>query len=101
MKRPTHYALLAMILVITISALAGPLDFLFFWRKPPQPKGGVSKMLRPDQRVELAELLSMASAKQKCENWAWAAVLESILKAQKVPLTQSYWVTKPDGGEVC
>ena len=91
-----------MLVGLAISATAGPLDFLFFWRKPPQPKGGgVSKMLRPDQQVELAELLSMAPAKQKCENWAWAAVVESILKAQKVPLTQSYWVTKADGGEVC
>ena len=73
MKRPTHYAWLAIFLVMAIGVSAGPLDFLFFWHKPPQPKGGVSKMLRPNQQVEVAELLSMAPAKQKCENWAWAA----------------------------
>ena len=94
-------AFLGLTFGIAISVAAGPLNFLFFWRKPPQPKGGVSKMLRPDQKVELAELLSMAPAKQKCENWAWAAAVESILRAQEVPLAQSYWVTKADGGEVC
>ena len=94
-------ALLGLTFGIAICAAAGPLNFLFFWRKPPQPRGGVSKMLRPDQQVELADLLSMAPAKQKCENWAWAAAVESILRAQEVPLAQSYWVTKADGGEVC
>ena len=63
--------------------------------------GRYSEGARQDQQVELAELLSMAPAKQKCENWAWAAAVESILRAQKVPLAQSYWVTKADGGEVC
>lgn len=38
---------------------------------------------------------------QKCENWAWAAGVETILRTQDVPLDQHYWVIKSDGGEVC
>jgi hypothetical protein len=93
-------ALVAVVFGLALTAAAGPLHFLFFWRKTPV-RVGVSKMLRPDQKVELADLLSIAPAKQKCENWAWAAALESVLKAQKVSLEQSYWVMKADGGEVC
>src|SRR5438105_1284016 len=92
--------LLLLVAGLAVTALAGPLHFLFFWRKPPV-RVGVSRMLRPDQKVELEELVRMAPAKQRCENWAWAAAVESILKAQKVPLAQNYWVMKADGGEVC
>jgi hypothetical protein len=38
---------------------------------------------------------------QKCENWSWAAGVETILRTVDVPLDQHYWVQKSDGGEVC
>lgn len=42
-----------------------------------------------------------ASVAQKCENWAWAAAVETILRSQNVALDQHYWVQKSDGGEIC
>ena len=41
------------------------------------------------------------SVAQKCENWAWAAGVEAILRSQGVALDQHYWVQKSDGGEIC
>jgi len=38
---------------------------------------------------------------QKCENWAWAAGVETILRTEDVPLDQHFWVQKSDGGEIC
>jgi len=38
---------------------------------------------------------------QKCENWAWAAGVETILRSQGVALDQHYWVQKSDAGEIC
>lgn len=43
----------------------------------------------------------VALAAQKCENWAWAAGVEAILRSQDVALDQHFWVQKSDGGEVC
>ena len=42
-----------------------------------------------------------ATAAQKCENWAWAAGMETLLRTQDVALDQHYWVQKSDGGEIC
>jgi hypothetical protein len=40
-------------------------------------------------------------AKQKCGNWAWAASLETALRAQGVPLDQTFWILRLNNGEVC
>jgi len=50
-----------------------------------------------------AELASppAVSVAQKCENWAWAGGVETILRTENVPLDQHYWVQKSDGGEIC
>ncbi|HEV2021239.1 MAG TPA: hypothetical protein VGQ94_01795 [Terriglobales bacterium] len=50
-----------------------------------------------------AELPSPAAATavQTCENWAWAAGVETILRTQNVALDQHYWVQKSDAGEIC
>jgi len=99
MHRLRPWILAALILALALPLCAGPFSFILFWRKG-QMKGE-SRMLRPDQKVEIKDLVSTAPARQKCENWAWAASLETILQTQKVPLPQSYWVLKADGGEVC
>lgn len=44
------------------------------------------------------EGLTVAAPQQKCENWAWAAALQSVLRAQKIDLPQSYWVDRASGG---
>jgi hypothetical protein len=73
-------------------------DVLTFRRQTPLPPPNVK--LSPDQSVDIPSL-STAAAEQKCENWAWAAGLETILRTQKVDLKQKYWVLKADGGELC
>jgi hypothetical protein len=61
---------------------------------------GVPHVVHPGQTVDIPGLTSVV-ARQKCENWAWAAALESILKTQAVDLRQSYWIMKSAGGELC
>ena len=56
--------------------------------------------MKVGQADEIAGLVS-AQAQQKCENWAWAAALETSLKAQQAEIPQNYWIMKADGGEVC
>jgi hypothetical protein len=47
------------------------------------------------------EGLVISTPKQNCENWLWAAEVETILKAQKIDLPQTYWVQQANLGEVC
>jgi len=63
-------------------------------------KSAPGMMLKPDQNADLPEL-KLATSTQRCLNWAWAAGLETLLRAQNVNLTQDFWVTRADGGEVC
>ncbi len=55
---------------------------------------------RPDQKADLAALPQVVG-KQHCANWAWAAAVEAVLRAQNAPLGQSYWTQRLSGGEVC
>jgi hypothetical protein len=45
--------------------------------------------------------MPLVVAKQKCANWAWAAALETVLRAQGVPLDQTFWVLRLNHGELC
>jgi hypothetical protein len=74
-------------------------DTLTF-RHPATPLPRPDVKLNADQNVDIPGL-SSATAIQKCENWAWAAGLETILRTQQVDLKQKFWVLKADGGEVC
>jgi len=99
----TRKCLAGLLIALGIAALpryaaAGPFHFLFFWRHSQSP--GMTHMDHPEQTTEIADLTS-ATAKQKCENWGWAAGVETILKEQGVNIPQNYWVIKADGGEVC
>jgi hypothetical protein len=88
--RPLFRAFVVLLLILAVSA--------------PSPAA------KKKQRIPLllnagvtAELPSpaVATAAQKCENWAWAAGVETILRTQDVPLDQHYWVQKADAGEIC
>lgn len=57
--------------------------------------------IKADQTAELASETKLVTAQQNCENWALAAGLETMLKQQKVPLEQNFWVTRLAGGELC
>ncbi len=57
-------------------------------------------LVNPGQTAELPSPPAVGVA-QKCENWAWAAGVETILRSEGVALDQHYWVQKSDGGEIC
>ena len=88
----------ALLLGSATCLLANPFSFLFFWKKS-APREPGSDVL-PGKTAEIKDLVS-EPAQQKCDNWAWAAALETALHAQHVQLSQSYWVMRADGGEVC
>ena len=64
-------------------------------------KQGQQYYLKPDQTADLAAGTKLNTAKQSCENWAVAAGLETMLQQQSVPLDQSFWVMRLNGGELC
>ena len=64
-------------------------------------KQGQQYYLKPDQTADLAADTKLNTAKQSCENWAMAAGLETMLQRQNVPLDQSFWVMRMNGGELC
>lgn len=53
------------------------------------------------QKTAAIEDVKLSTPAQPCLNYAWAVVVEAILKAQQVPLDQHFWVQKISGGELC
>jgi hypothetical protein len=82
----------AFVVLLLIAAVSLP--------SPAKKKKVTAALLEPGVITELPTPTS-AVAVQKCENWAWAAGVETILHSQDVPLDQHYWVQKADGGEIC
>lgn len=78
----------ALLLIVAIPGSAGK-----------KPKGAPLARL-PNRSAEIADL-ALPNPAQKCQNWAWAAVVEAILQAQQVPLKQNFWVQKVNGSEIC
>lgn len=64
-------------------------------------KNGSNILQQLPQGSVTVEGLVLSTPKQNCENWLWAAEVETILKAQKVDLPQTYWVQQANLGEVC
>jgi hypothetical protein len=54
----------------------------------------------PQESVTVEGLIP-ATPRQNCDNWLWAAEVETILKTQKIDLPQTYWVQQANLGEVC
>ena len=81
-------------LAITIALLAVPELLL-------AKKNGSNILQQLPQGSVTVEGLVISTPKQNCENWLWAAEVETILKAQKVDLPQTYWVQQANLGEVC
>lgn len=64
-----------------------------------KPKyGGLA--MQPKQIAALEQLPQVVAA-QPCENWAWAAGMEELLRRRGVALDQRFWVIRTYGGEVC
>jgi len=64
-------------------------------------KYGSNMLQQLPQGSVTVEGLTPATPRQNCENWLWAAEVETILKAQKIDLPQTYWITQANLGEVC
>jgi hypothetical protein len=60
----------------------------------------VSYIARPNQIAEVSGLVAV-TAHEKCENWTWAANLETLLARERVTLAQADWVTRTEGGQLC
>ncbi len=60
-------------------------------------KRGIYLSRRPDLIAEVK--VKLVHARQPCENYAWAAALQTLLAAQDVDLPQDYWIDKADGGQ--
>jgi hypothetical protein len=54
----------------------------------------------PDQTIDVGSV-PLTTAKQRCENWALAAGLETMLRKQGVALDQNFWVMRINLGELC
>ena len=87
-----HRRFRALVVLLLIAAVSAP--------SPAAKKKKIPLLLNAGVTAELPSPAA-ASAAQKCENWAWAAGVETMLRAQDVPLDQHYWVQKSDGGEIC
>jgi len=84
-----------MIVLLLLMAVPGSAQ-IFHKKKKSYPPFAAHKGLTADLQV-----MPVVVAKQKCENWAWAAALETVLRSQGVPLDQSFWVQRLNNGERC
>src|SRR2546425_1200319 len=81
---------LLIVLLLAIPATAGK----------KKPMGAMYR--KPNQKVEIANAASsLASAHRKCENFAWAAIVETMMRAQEVLITQDDWAIRTSSGEKC
>ena len=57
---------------------------------------------KADQKIELPDGATMlGTAHRKCENYAWGAIVEAMMRAQQVPLSQEDWTERTSGGMKC
>ena len=55
----------------------------------------------PNKKIDFPADVKYSTARQNCQNWAFAAGLETMLKRHNVSLDQTYWVQHLNGGEFC
>jgi hypothetical protein len=67
---------------------------------PRAPTGQPSVQETPGIVIEIPDA-TVHQAKQLCQNWTWAASVESLLAPTGVQLTQDDLVTRAEGGSVC
>jgi hypothetical protein len=92
------------------SAQAGPYSALFplvikfigmvFHRSPAGANGQPSVQETPGLSIEITDA-TINQAKQPCQNWTWAAAVETMVAPAGVPVTQDDLVTRAEGGSVC
>ena len=60
----------------------------------------IDYQLKPDQQA-LIDHPKISSAEHPCENWIWAAALDSVLKARGAATGQEYQILRLYGGRPC
>jgi len=60
-------------------------------------KGQVNPEIHPDMLVEIPGL-EVEKAQKSCDNWVWWAAVQTVLEQQNLPLKQSFFVDRSDGG---
>ncbi len=63
-------------------------------------KARTTYQLIPNQQAIIAHP-TVARAQRPCENWAWAAALDSLLRAKQAATGQEYQVLRLFGGDLC
>src|SRR4051794_33694375 len=103
---------LAIVLCVSVSTTAqvGPALALFpvvmrfighfLHVTPATPKGQPSVRETPGIVIEIPNA-TVHQAQQLCQNWTWAASVESLLAPTGIALTQDDMVTRAEGGSVC
>src|ERR1051326_1921119 len=86
---------LALVLAGAVT-VPGPAQIFHKAKKKSYPPFALHKNLTVDLKIT-----PLVVARQKCANWAWAAALETVLRAQGVPLDQTFWVLRLNHGEPC
>lgn len=74
---------------------------LFFTLPLAAQKNKGAPIYKLPQKTAAIEDVKLSTPAQACLNYAWAVVVEAILKTQQVPLDQHFWVQKVSGGELC
>ncbi len=64
-----------------------------------KPKGAPLVKL-PPKTEDIADI-KLPAASQPCTSYAVAIAIEAMLRVQKVPLDQHFWVQRANGGEAC
>ena len=67
---------------------------------PSTPNGQPSVQETPGIVIEIPDA-TVHQAKQLCQNWTWAAAVETMVAPSGVPVTQDDLVTRAEGGSVC
>jgi hypothetical protein len=62
--------------------------------------GTPSIQTTPGVTIEIPDA-TVHAAQQPCQNWTWAAAVETIIAPYSVPLTQDDMVTRAEGGSLC
>jgi len=63
-------------------------------------KKGTPEYVLPNRQIEIA-FIDFTPAEKDCLNYAWAAAVQSLLRAQQVRMKQSDLVMKASGGDKC
>lgn len=65
-----------------------------------KPMGNM--MRKPDQKVEINNAgAALGTANRKCENYVWAAIVETMMRGQQVPIPQNDWAERTSNGMRC